>query len=66
VREELQPGRTAPTGIAKPTILRLLGELAEWSAVERTPHGFRLGMRMFELGQLTPSQHELREAGPRS
>lgn len=50
------------TGIAKPTILRLLAELAEWSVVERTPHGFRLGMGLFELGQLVPSQHGLREA----
>jgi IclR family transcriptional regulator, acetate operon repressor len=50
------------TGIAKPTIHRLLGELAEWTIVERTPHGFRLGMRLFELGQLVPSQHGLREA----
>lgn len=50
------------TGIAKPTVLRLLAELGEWSVVERTPHGFRLGMGLFELGQLVPSQHGLREA----
>jgi DNA-binding IclR family transcriptional regulator len=50
------------TGIAKPTILRLLGELAEWAIVERSAHGFRLGMRLFELGQLVPSQRGLREA----
>lgn len=50
------------TGIAKPTILRLLGELAEWAIVERTEGGFRLGMRLFELGQLVPCQRGLREA----
>jgi DNA-binding IclR family transcriptional regulator len=50
------------TGIAKPTILRLLGELGDWAIVERTEGGFRLGMGLFELGQLVPSQRGLREA----
>jgi DNA-binding IclR family transcriptional regulator len=50
------------TGIPKPTAHRLLAELADWDAVERTPTGLRLGMRLFELGQLAPRQRGLREA----
>lgn len=50
------------TGIPKGTAHRLLGELAEWQIVERTEHGVRLGMRLFELGQLAPLQRGLREA----
>ncbi len=49
------------TGIAKPTAHRLLGELAAWGAVERTDHGVRLGLRLFELGQLVPRQRDLLE-----
>ena len=49
------------TGIAKPTAHRLLAELAEWGAVERTGRGVRLGLRLFELGQLVPRQRELRD-----
>jgi DNA-binding IclR family transcriptional regulator len=50
------------TGLAKPTVHRMLRELAEWDLVERTPTGLRLGMRLFELGQLVPRQRGLREA----
>jgi IclR family acetate operon transcriptional repressor len=50
------------TGLPKPTAHRMLAELAEWNVVERTPHGIRLGMRLFELGQLAPLQRGLREA----
>jgi IclR family acetate operon transcriptional repressor len=51
------------TGIPKPTAHRLLGELAAWEIVERTPDGrLRLGMRLFELGQLAPVQQSLRDA----
>lgn len=49
------------TGIAKPTAHRLLGELAGWGVIERTDRGVRLGLRLFELGQLVPRQHDLRE-----
>jgi IclR family transcriptional regulator, acetate operon repressor len=47
------------TGIPKPTVHRLLAELAEWGAVERSAGGVRLGLRLFELGQLVPRQREL-------
>jgi DNA-binding IclR family transcriptional regulator len=50
------------TGIPKPTAHRLLAELAAWNIVERTPEGIRLGMGLFELGQLAPLQRGLREA----
>src|SRR5689334_10872201 len=53
---------TRRTGLPKPTAHRMLAELAEWNVVERTPHGIRLGMRLFELGQLAPLQRGLREA----
>ena len=53
---------TRRTGIPKPTAHRMLGELAQWNVVERTPRGVRLGMRLFELGQLAPLQRGLREA----
>lgn len=49
------------TGLAKSTAHRRLTELAEWELVERTPGGFRLGMRLFELGSLVPRQRGLRE-----
>ncbi len=50
------------TGIPKATAHRLLAELASWNVVERTPRGMRLGMALFELGQLAPIQRGLREA----
>ena len=50
------------TGIPKSTAHRQLKELEGWDVVERTPGGFRLGMRLFELGQLAPRQRGLREA----
>jgi DNA-binding IclR family transcriptional regulator len=50
------------TGLPKATAHRLLAELADWDVVERTPTGLRLGMRLFELGQLAPHQRGLREA----
>lgn len=53
---------TRRTGIPKATAHRLLAELATWNVVERTPGGHRLGMGLFELGQLAPLQRGLREA----
>jgi DNA-binding IclR family transcriptional regulator len=37
-------------------------ELSGWRIVERTPRGVRLGMGLFELGQLASHQRGLREA----
>ncbi|WP_344020828.1 IclR family transcriptional regulator [Pseudonocardia kongjuensis] len=50
------------SGVAKPTAHRLLGELETWSMVERTPGGYRLGLRAFELGQVVPRQRDLQES----
>ncbi|MPZ83600.1 MAG: helix-turn-helix domain-containing protein [Actinophytocola sp.] len=50
------------TGISKTTAHRLLRELSTWDAVEQVGRGWRLGMTMFELGQLAPRQRGLREA----
>ncbi|MGW5695151.1 helix-turn-helix domain-containing protein [Streptomyces asiaticus] len=50
------------TGIPKTTLHRLLGELGEWKVLERTRQGYRLGMRMFEWGQLVSVQRSLCDA----
>jgi DNA-binding IclR family transcriptional regulator len=52
----------ARSGLPKPTAHRLLGELVSWGALERTPAGYRLGMRLFVLGQRVPRPRGLREA----
>jgi len=49
------------SGIPKSTTHRLVGDLLAWGALERTPGGVRLGVRMFELGHLVPTQRSLRE-----
>ncbi|MFC6021271.1 IclR family transcriptional regulator [Plantactinospora solaniradicis] len=48
-------------GLPKSTAHRLVGDLVKWRALERTPNGLRLGMRLFELGHLVPSPRELRD-----
>jgi IclR family acetate operon transcriptional repressor len=50
------------TGIPKATVHRLVTELASWGIVEQAGGGVRLGMRLFELGQVAPHQRTLREA----
>ncbi|MBO2449437.1 IclR family transcriptional regulator [Actinomadura barringtoniae] len=50
------------TGLPKTTAYRLLGELVTWGALERTPSGYRLGMRLFMLGQRVSRSRGLREA----
>lgn len=63
------PGRTDLTleelaegaGLARSTAHRLIKQLEGLGALERTIRGWRLGVRMFELGQLVPSQLRLRE-----
>lgn len=48
--------------LPKPTVHRLLGELESWGAIERTGRGFRLGLWLFEVGQLVPRQRGIQEA----
>ncbi|AZI65867.1 IclR family transcriptional regulator (plasmid) [Rhodococcus qingshengii] len=47
----------ARSGIPKPTAHRLLIQLSGWGLVERHHHGYRLGLRLFELGQRVTHQH---------
>ena len=49
------------SGVPKSTTHRLVTDLVEWGALERGPNGFRLGVRLFELGHLVPAQRTLRE-----
>lgn len=50
------------TGLPKPTAYRLLHELVIWGGLERTTRGYRLGTRLFVLGQRVPRHRGLREA----
>lgn len=49
------------SGIPKSTTHRLVTDLVTWGALERGPKGYRLGVRLFELGHLVPAQRTLRE-----
>lgn len=49
------------SGTPKSTTHRLVGDLIDWGALERGPHGVRLGVHLFELGHLVPTQRRLRE-----
>lgn len=52
----------ARSGVPRSTTHRLVGELLDWGALERGPRGVRLGVKLFELGTLVPTQATLREA----
>lgn len=49
------------SGLARSTAHRLAGQLAEQGALERSGRGWRLGVRLFELGQMVPRQQRLRD-----
>ena len=49
------------TSLAKPTVHRLCRDLVSWGVVERSGSGFRLGDRLFELGQRVPARRMLRD-----
>jgi DNA-binding IclR family transcriptional regulator len=49
------------TRLSRSTVHRLAGQLTEQGALSRTPSGWRLGTRLFELGQLVPREQRLRE-----
>ncbi|UTT61625.1 IclR family transcriptional regulator [Microcella humidisoli] len=43
---------SAETGLALSTTHRLVGELEQWGALQRDPHGrYQIGLRLWELGQ---------------
>ncbi|MGB8859257.1 MAG: IclR family transcriptional regulator [Ilumatobacteraceae bacterium] len=50
------------TGLPKPTLHRLLAALDVLGLVEKTPAGYQLGIRLFELGEHVPRKQKLREA----
>jgi IclR family acetate operon transcriptional repressor len=51
-------------GLAKPksTTHRLATDLVSAKALERTDHGYQLGMKLFEYGTLVPNQRRIRDA----
>ncbi|KWW98969.1 Transcriptional regulator [Carbonactinospora thermoautotrophica] len=50
------------TGLPKSTVFRLVDSLTAHGLLARTGKRVRLGLRLFELGQLVPIQRGLREA----
>jgi DNA-binding IclR family transcriptional regulator len=52
------------TGLAKATVHRHLAQLCELHVVERGKNGYRLGIRLFELGMRQPESRDLRAALP--
>jgi DNA-binding IclR family transcriptional regulator len=49
-------------GLPLATAHRLVGELAGWGALHRDPRGrYAIGVRLWELGLLSPLHHRLRE-----
>lgn len=50
------------TGLPKATAHRLVGELVRWGGLERAGQSYRLGLKLFELGQRVPRRRDLREA----
>ena len=52
---------TRRTGVPKTSVHRIIQELVAWGALERYGCGYRLGLRLFELGQLAPRQRGLCE-----
>lgn len=49
-------------GLSKATTYRLCQDLTRWGVVERTGDSFRLGSKLFELGQRVPTRRFLRDA----
>lgn len=52
---------TRRTALPKPTVYRIAAELVRWGALERTEHGYQLGVKLFMLGERVPRQAALRE-----
>ncbi len=50
------------TGLPKPTAYRLLNQLVAWGGLERDGSAYRIGMKLFVLGQRVPLQRRLRDA----
>ncbi len=52
---------TRRSGLAKPTVHRICADLVARRILERTAGGYRLGIRLFELGNQVPVHRSLRE-----
>ena len=52
----------ARTGLPKSTVHRFAEQLLDLGWFERAPGGYRVGMRLFEVGGLADRSHRLREA----
>lgn len=50
------------TGLSKPTVYRLVGQLETAGLLERDGPRLRLGLRLFEMGQLAPRQRTIHDA----
>ncbi len=53
---------TRACGIPKPTVRRIAADLVARGLLERSPDGYRLGLRLLDLGGRAASQNGLREA----
>lgn len=53
---------TRRTGLSRSTVHRVLQELCEWNALERTPNGYRVGVRTFGIGSAVQTQDRVYEA----
>jgi DNA-binding IclR family transcriptional regulator len=49
------------SGLARSTAHRLAGQLVDCGFLERSNRGWRLGVALFELGQMVPNQQRLRD-----
>jgi IclR family acetate operon transcriptional repressor len=57
---EMKPAKLAlRTGLPRPTVYRLVNEMVAWGVLERSSGGVRLGMRLFELGEMVPRRRDL-------
>jgi IclR family acetate operon transcriptional repressor len=61
-QEISQSELVARTDLSKTTVHRILADLCASRMLERSGNHYRLGTRLFELGQLVPRQRSLREA----
>ncbi len=52
---------TRRTRVPKPTVYRICQELVEWGALERSGVLYRLGLRLFELGQRAARRRRLHD-----
>ena len=49
------------TSLPKASVHRICEDLTEWGVLERSGDGFRLGPRLFELGQRVPGRRSFRD-----